>query len=186
MIKTKKRKKSPKQMGSRTHGHGAMKRGSGHRGGFGMAGTGKRADQKKSLIIAKYGNKYFGKQGITSKGTKKRKLLKINLREIMDKFSDKTILDLKKYKILGDGEISKAMTITAYAFTTSAKEKIEKAGGKAITPERKIKPETIVKSKSDNTQKDSSEEQKPSGKTDISTENKIEDSDDKKEVKEEK
>ena len=33
-------------------------------------------------------------------------------------------------KILGGGELSKAVTITAHAFSASAKEKIEKAGGK--------------------------------------------------------
>lgn len=34
-------------------------------------------------------------------------------------------------RILGDGEISKAVTVSAQYFTQSAKEKIEKAGGKA-------------------------------------------------------
>jgi large subunit ribosomal protein L15 len=34
-------------------------------------------------------------------------------------------------KILGDGEISTAITVKAHAFSASAKEKIEKAGGKA-------------------------------------------------------
>jgi large subunit ribosomal protein L15 len=34
-------------------------------------------------------------------------------------------------KILGDGELSRAITIKAHAFSISAKEKIEKAGGKA-------------------------------------------------------
>ena len=126
-------------MGSRTHGHGAMKRGSGHRGGVGMAGTGKRADQKKSMITAKYGNKYFGKQGITSKRTAKRKLKTINIRKILEKFAGKKDIDLKNYKILGDGEIITAITIKAKAATKSAKEKIEKAGGKIIVPEIKKK-----------------------------------------------
>ncbi len=35
-------------------------------------------------------------------------------------------------KILGDGEISGAVTVHAHHFSRSAKEKIEKAGGKAI------------------------------------------------------
>lgn len=35
-------------------------------------------------------------------------------------------------KILGNGEISKAVTVTAAKFSASAKEKIEKAGGKAV------------------------------------------------------
>ena len=38
---------------------------------------------------------------------------------------------LKPIKILGDGELNVKLEITASAFSTSAKEKIEKAGGKA-------------------------------------------------------
>ncbi len=38
----------------------------------------------------------------------------------------------RKYvKILGEGEITKALTVKAHAFSDSAKEKIEAAGGKA-------------------------------------------------------
>lgn len=37
----------------------------------------------------------------------------------------------KQIKILGDGELNKPLTIKAHAFSASAKEKIEKAGGKA-------------------------------------------------------
>jgi large subunit ribosomal protein L15 len=36
-------------------------------------------------------------------------------------------------KILGTGELTSAITITAHKFSKSAQEKIEKAGGKAIT-----------------------------------------------------
>lgn len=35
-------------------------------------------------------------------------------------------------KILGDGELKKALTVTAHSFSASAKEKIEKAGGKTV------------------------------------------------------
>ena len=35
-------------------------------------------------------------------------------------------------KVLGDGEITRALKVTATKFTGSAKEKIEKAGGQAI------------------------------------------------------
>jgi large subunit ribosomal protein L15 len=35
-------------------------------------------------------------------------------------------------KVLGDGEISRALKVTAAKFTGSAKAKIEKAGGQAI------------------------------------------------------
>jgi large subunit ribosomal protein L15 len=37
----------------------------------------------------------------------------------------------KLIKILGDGELKRKLAVTAHAFSTSAKAKIEKAGGKA-------------------------------------------------------
>lgn len=143
-FKTHKRKKSKRQRGNTTYGHGARKKwhSSGHHGGCGMAGTGKRADHKKSLIIKLYGNKYFGKQGITSKGTAKNKAREINVCEIennlesfMKKFGKNNELVMEEHKILGDGELTKKIIIRAKGFTESAKEKIEKAGGKAIVIE---------------------------------------------------
>lgn len=44
-------------------------------------------------------------------------------------------------KILGDGEISKAVIVKAHRFTQSAKDKIEKAGGQAILIEKKVAAE---------------------------------------------
>ena len=40
---------------------------------------------------------------------------------------------IKTLKILGDGEITRALKVTAQRFTGSAKAKLEKAGGQAIT-----------------------------------------------------
>ncbi len=40
--------------------------------------------------------------------------------------------DVKSLKVLGDGEISRALKVTAQKFTDSAKAKLEKAGGSAI------------------------------------------------------
>jgi large subunit ribosomal protein L15 len=37
-----------------------------------------------------------------------------------------------RIKVLGDGELSKAVTVTAHAFSKSAAEKIKKAGGKVV------------------------------------------------------
>ena len=39
--------------------------------------------------------------------------------------------ELDGLKVLGNGELTKKLTVTAAAFSASAKEKIEKAGGKA-------------------------------------------------------
>lgn len=41
----------------------------------------------------------------------------------------------KLIKILGEGELTKSLTVTADKFSQSAKEKIEKAGGKVIVRE---------------------------------------------------
>jgi large subunit ribosomal protein L15 len=40
------------------------------------------------------------------------------------------IKGVDKVKVLGDGALTKALTVQAHAFSASAKEKIEKAGGK--------------------------------------------------------
>lgn len=50
----------------------------------------------------------------------------------------------KALKILGTGEITKALTVSAHKFSASAKEKIEKAGGKVVVLEM-AKP--VVKNK---------------------------------------
>lgn len=138
--KTHKRKKSSRMHGRKmgTHGRGARKKakGSGHRGGKGMAGSGKRADQKKTLITKLYGNAYFGKQGITSKGTKRDKRDRINVGEIQEKYKPGEI-NLSSYKILGDGEIKNKFIITAKEASSSAIKKVEKAGGKIIVKEIK-------------------------------------------------
>ena len=49
---TNKRKKHTKMRAKTTHGYGSMKknRGAGNRGGRGMAGSGKRADQKNEMV----------------------------------------------------------------------------------------------------------------------------------------
>lgn len=146
-FKVKKRKKSKGQRGNTTYGHGARKKWkkSGHRGGCGMAGTGKRADQKKSLIIKLYGNDYFGKKGITSRSTAKKVNKVINLGNIeknygvlMKKFGKNGVLELKEYKILGDGEISTKLKIKAKAASDGALKKIKSVGGEIEIPSAKV------------------------------------------------
>jgi len=146
-LKIKKKKKSVRQRGQTTYGHGARKKwkGSGHHGGVGMAGTGKRADHKKTLINKLYGNSYFGKQGVTSRGTSKKKYKEINLRDIernfdslMKKHGKDNVLVLEKYRILGEGDLKSKVRIKALGFSESAKDKIEKNGGEAILLKNKV------------------------------------------------
>jgi len=147
-MKVKKEKKAKvlrgKGMGS--HGWGARKkhRKSGHKGGKGMAGTGKRGDQKKTLVNKLYGHNYFGKQGITSKKTKRDIRKRINLQSIelsLEKYGKNTKegwnINLKNYKILGTGEVKNKLIITAKEASKSAIEKVKKAGGEIILSTKK-------------------------------------------------
>lgn len=152
MHKTHKRKKVSRMHGRKmgSHGWGSRKKHkkSGHRGGTGMAGTGKRADTKTTLITKLYGNKYFGKQGITSRKTKRDTRKRINLQQIeknLERYGKKTSkgweISLPKYKILGEGEIKERLIITALEASESALKKVEKAGGQIIFPEKGKSPE---------------------------------------------
>jgi len=153
-IKTKKKKKSVNMRGKNmgTHGGGARKKRkkSGHRGGSGMAGTGKRSDQKKTLVLKLYGHGYFGKQGITSKGGKKDKRDRINLNQIeinLEKYGKKTgdtwELNLKRYKILSglkDYKVKNKLRIHATEASKTALAKVKEAGGEILI-ENNVKKE---------------------------------------------
>jgi large subunit ribosomal protein L15 len=137
-MKTHKRPKNSRIRGARTVGWGFRQKHKGHgnKGGFGMAGTGKKADHKKQVAReSDKKHKYFGKQGLTSRGTKRDKTLRKNLRDIKDNMfkKDGDKIDLKKYVVLGVGDGFKA-EITALKASKAAIEKMEKAGGKIILP----------------------------------------------------
>jgi large subunit ribosomal protein L15 len=68
----------------------------------------------------------------------------VNVSDLEERFDEASVVDpaslaacglIKKerenVKILGDGELKKNLTVKAHAFTRSAREKIESAGGKA-------------------------------------------------------
>lgn len=134
-----------------THGWGARKKHkkSGHHGGGGMSGSGKRSDQKKTLVTKLYGHKYFGKQGITSRGTKRDVRQRINLMDIelrLEKLGKKTAkgfeINLKNYKILNKSKgykVQNKLFITSLEASKSAIEAVKKAGGEILLPEVKVK-----------------------------------------------
>ncbi len=145
-MKTRKRKKA-----SRMHGHGRGTHGwgerkkhkkSGHRGGIGMSGSGKRSDQKKTLVIKIHGHKYFGKQGVTSRKTQKDKRKRINLRDIesnLKKYGKKTEkgfeINLEDYKILDSSKkymLKNKLIIKAKEASSPVLEKVKKSGGMII------------------------------------------------------
>lgn len=139
-MKLKKRKKSGRMRGSRTHGWAMKKhKGSGNVGGKGRAGSGKRAAQKKTQILNM--ESYFGKKGMKPKA-KAEKVINVedienNIVSMVSKGSAKKMGDgfevfLPDYKVLGDGEITLKFILHVNSISVSAKEKIEKRGGKII------------------------------------------------------
>lgn len=132
--------------GTHTHGWGAKKkhRGAGNRGGKGMAGTGKRADQKKPTILNVFGNAYFGKRGFHRPQKMIQIVKAINLQELqrrldfyveqklVTKEKEIYVVDLKKLgyqKLLGSGKMNVKLKITAPYFSASAIKKVEEKGG---------------------------------------------------------
>lgn len=127
-MKYKKRRKSSRFRGSHTHGRGGKKkaRGSGHRGGFGMAGSGKRGDQKKTQILKKGMEEYFGKRA-TKMRFGSQKLKTLNLERIGDV---KDGADFSDYKVVGQLNKNIKVNIIAGAASAGAIKSVEKHGGK--------------------------------------------------------
>ena len=140
-MKIKKRKKRSRIRGKRTVGRGSRKkgRGKGHRGGKGMAGTGKRAGQKLTWVQKYYRGKYLGKRGFTSHKKLKRKREKfITISQIISKFytSKEARIDLSNYKVLGSNteglELLKGKELIVKAITEKARKVLEDAGLKVV------------------------------------------------------
>ena len=127
-----KRKKVTRQRGSKTHGWGSMKkhRGAGNRGGRGMAGTGKRADQMKPSIINNYGlQNYFGKHGFKRPQHKIEKYRTINVGDLNFNREEINLQEEGYEKLLGKGKPNKKYYIKVKFCSQKAKEKIKRIGG---------------------------------------------------------
>jgi len=114
--------------------------------GRGIKGQKSRAGRKLKPIIREILKKYPKLRGYRFKSKKEYEI--VNLEKIESKFQEgekvtpetlveKGLIDTKggkipKVKILGKGEISKALTFENCKISKSAKEKIEKIGGKII------------------------------------------------------
>ena len=145
-MKTKRRRKSTRYPATKTHGRGRKNRtrGSGNRGGVGMSGSGKRGDQKKTLVIHLYGNDYFGKDKTLRRGNRV-KIESISLASIINQLSSMVrdgrakeekgsyIIPLKKHKIIGDAKLGVKLMIHARAASSGAIEAVKSAGGEITT-----------------------------------------------------
>jgi large subunit ribosomal protein L15 len=158
--------KKKRQRGSRTHGGGSHKnrRGAGHRGGRGAAGRDKHEFHNHDPL---------GKSGFTrpeksidevrtvgvSTLDEDAPLLaadgvaeatddgyRIDAREVVDDGHEADVV-----KVLGGGQVRGELTVVADEFSTSAREKIEAAGGTAELTDR---AETDTSTESDDTDED--------------------------------
>lgn len=145
-----KRKKNKRMRGAKTtHGFGSKKknRGAGNRGGKGMAGTGKRADQKKPTIINLYGNDYYGKKGFKRPPEVQHRAKTLNLeyldshldlflsKGLVTKEGDSFVVDLEKLgyeKLLGKGHVKHKLKVRAPSISASAAAKIQESGGHVV------------------------------------------------------
>lgn len=134
-------RKIRKKRGSRSCGGGSHKkrRGAGHRGGKGMAGTHKH----KMTWVIKYDPEHFGRRGFTLPALVKKSLRVINVGDLEEiihargikKKGGKITLDLAELeydKVLGKGRVDEAIVVKANSFTKKAVKKIEAVGGKAV------------------------------------------------------
>ena len=130
--------KSPKRVG-RGHGSGNGKTaGKGHKGQKARAGRGQRPGFEGGQMPLQ---RRVPKRGFNNIFAKEYSIVNVSALEVFDDGAvvDATALVEKglirsateSVKILGNGELTKKLTVNASAFSASAAEKIQKAGGTA-------------------------------------------------------
>jgi len=122
------KKKKKKKRGSRTHGRGNTKKG---RGKGSRKGTASSKGGRNYMHLVKKGRPE--KKGFTRHGKEQKG---INLRDINELINEDTQeIDLEQQgyqKVLGGGELKKAVTVKARNFSKSAEKKIQEQGGEAV------------------------------------------------------
>ena len=132
-------KKSPRRLGRGTGSGLGKTSGKGHKGAKARSGGGKRPGFEGGQMPL---TMRLPKRGFTNKF--RIEYATVNVSRLDEVFEDGAVVTpveliqtgiLKNVqdgvKILGDGEITKKLTVQANKFSASAKEKIEAAGGKA-------------------------------------------------------
>jgi large subunit ribosomal protein L15 len=133
MLMKRKGRQKKGYLGHRTHGRGNVKnrRGSGNRGGHGMAGVDKH---KWSWAVKHFGGSYFGKHGFVRPFRREVKV--VNLFEINQKaVSDQLEKKAGKYhfdfegKVLASGAVTVPLVIRAGSWSRNVEKKLGAAGG---------------------------------------------------------
>ena len=128
--------KAPKRLG-RGIGSGLGKTsGKGHKGAKARSGGGKRPGFEGGQMPL---TMRIPKRGFTNKWRKEYETINISVLNIFEDGMEVGPIELLEYgiinkvldgvKIMGDGELTKKLTVQAHRFTATAKEKIEAAGG---------------------------------------------------------
>jgi len=162
--------KKRRQRGSRTHGGGTHKnrRGAGHRGGRGNAGRDKHEFHNHEPL---------GKSGFKRPQKTRRDVETVNLREldedvailvadgVAETSGDGYAIDARDLvddgheadvvKVLGAGQVYNELEVVADAFSESATEALEAAGGEAVLSERG--EELAAEAEKDTTDEDNEE-----------------------------
>jgi large subunit ribosomal protein L15 len=142
---TRNRKKIRTLRGSRTCGGGNAKkrRGAGHRGGRGLAGTGKNKKTKYDWA-RKHLPDHLGRRGFKMPQAVMREEKIMNVQDLdqkidfycekglAEKKGDTIFVELGKIgisKVLGKGTVRRKLNVSAPSFSESAIQKIESAGG---------------------------------------------------------
>ena len=100
-----------------------------------MAGTGKRADQKKISILKEFGSEYFGKRGFHIHDSITRDIKYINLEDLPEGH-DVNLTKLGFDKLLGKGVISRKVKVTVEMCSEIARKKSRKLEGKSFCLEQ--------------------------------------------------
>ena len=120
------KKRSRKFLGARRWGAGNIKnrRGSGSRGGVGRAGK-----KHKFTRIVKYERERMHQKGFSPLNSSKLNV--INLTDVSKAAQEKNEVELRGYKVLGGGLLTKPINVKASGFSKKAMERIKQAGGQA-------------------------------------------------------
>jgi large subunit ribosomal protein L15 len=122
--------KMRKYLGNRRWGAGNIKnaRGAGDRGGVGKGGR-----KHKMTYLMVYERDTLYKKGFTSRRKKLQEMdLNVLSKRAVAMSEQKPTIELRGYKILGDGKITKSVIVKAAGFTKSAEKKIKEAGGETL------------------------------------------------------
>jgi large subunit ribosomal protein L15 len=122
------RPKTKEKRGHRTyHGKHKNARGGGSRGGRGDSGKCKHHFMRSMLLGTQMGKHGFVRQPLCEE------LEVVNV-DVLDQMAGPDgKVDISEMKVLGRGKVTRKLEVNAAAFTALARNKIEAAGGQAVT-----------------------------------------------------